>query len=238
MKYSKLEILIGAFKRPDLVIRYLKGKQPSEFDIDEVARYVSGVDPVIVEAGAFDGKDTLSFSCLWPEGHVYAFEPLPHLAKMVRVRTSNRENVTLIEKALGVDERDSVLLHSANPDTQIHGSSSLLEPGDHLDLAPQIIFDSVIEVAAVTLDTWHKSIGSPNVDLLWLDLQGAELLVLKQGEELLQRTSVCHIEVTKRSLYEGGASFDEVREFFHTRGFRMVACRIPVRSGNAIFCRK
>lgn len=237
MNYGKIEMLIGALRRPDLVLRYLKGKQPSEYEINEVASLVQNQNALVVEAGAFDGRDTCTFSELWPTGRVYAFEPLPHLASEVRRRTSSLKNVTVMEMALGIDERTSLILHSADPETQIHGSSSLLQPEDHLEVAPEIVFNKDIEVQAITLDSWHQSIGSPDVDLLWLDLQGAELLVLAKGEHLLRQTSVCHIEVSRRPLYKGGATFKEVKNFFQQRGFKMVSSRIPVRSGNAIFAR-
>lgn len=87
MKYRKVEILLGSLRRPDLVVRYLRGKQPSEFDLAEVAKYVKSASPTVVEAGAFDGRDTVAFSNLWPKGHVYAFEPLPTLANKLRCAT-------------------------------------------------------------------------------------------------------------------------------------------------------
>jgi hypothetical protein len=60
--YKKWEILLGAIGRPDLVFRYLRGKQPSEFDLEEISKFVQSHSPIIVEAGAFDGRDTVTFS--------------------------------------------------------------------------------------------------------------------------------------------------------------------------------
>ena len=105
MQYKKWEILLGAIRRPDLVLRYLRGKQPSEFDLDEVTKFVQSSTPIIVEAGAFDGRDTVSFSRRWPEGHVYAFEPLPTLASKVRAATAGCGNVTVIESAFASTEQ-------------------------------------------------------------------------------------------------------------------------------------
>lgn len=237
LKYGKLEILWGALRRPDLVLRFLSGKQPGEFDLDEVAKYVSSNSPHIVEAGAFDGRDTASFAKKYPMGTIYAFEPLPFLAQKVRLATSGLRNVSVIETALGTGECDFLVLHTFESNDDAHGSSSMLPPEDHLDVAPDIRFDAKISVPAITLDAWHASIGSPVIDLLWLDLQGAELLVLKHGEKLLRTTKTCHIEVTNKPLYSGGATTADVKLFFETRGFRLMAKRIPVRSGNAIFTR-
>ena len=238
MKYNKLEIILGSLRRPDLVSRYLRGKQPSEFDLVEVARYVKTTSPTVVEAGAFDGRDTVAFSNLWPSGRIYAFEPLPTLADKVRAATLNCENVTLVESAFASTDEATITLFSFDPALTEHGSSSMLPPGDHLEVAPEILFNKEVTVPATTVDNWHQSVGSPVVDLLWLDLQGAELLVLEKGEAMIAATQCCHIEVSKKPLYQGGATFKEVRRFMKNRGFTMVACRIPVRSGNAIFVRK
>jgi len=236
--YKKRELLSGAIRRPDLVFRYLRGKQPGEFDLEEIARFVQSDSPIIVEAGAFDGRDTVSFSQRWPNGHVYAFEPLPALANKVRIAVANCRNVTFTEAAFASTEQTSITLHSFAPTESEHASSSMLQPGDHLELAPDIKFGIEVKVPAITVDNWYQSVDCPIVDLLWLDLQGAELLVLQKGESLLAATKCCHIEVSKKPLYQGGATFDEVCQFLTLRGFFLAACRIPVRSGNAIFIRR
>lgn len=238
MHYKKWEILLGAIRRPDLVFRYLRGKQPSEFDLEEIAKFVQSDSPIIVEAGAFDGRDTVTFSQRWPNGHVYAFEPLPTLAKTVRIATADCRNVTFIESAFTPTDQSSITLYSFDPAESEHASSSILQPTDHLELAPDVKFGSKVTVPATTIDNWYQSVDCPIIDLLWLDLQGAELLVLQKGESLLAATRCCHIEVATRPLYQGGATFDEVRQFFTSRGFSLVASRVPVRSGNAIFVRR
>ncbi len=237
MQYKKWEIALGAVRRPDLVLRFLRGKQPSEYELSEVAKFVSSISPTIVEAGAFDGTDTVAFSNRWPAGHIYAFEPLPTLANKVRNATLNCNNVTLVESALSSTDDETLILHSFDPDTTEHGSSSILPPGDHLEVAPQILFNKEVTVPATTIDKWHESVGSPTIDLLWLDLQGAELIVLQRGEALVAATKCCHIEVSKKPLYQGGATYKEIRDFFADRGFKLISSRIPVRSGNAIFVR-
>jgi FkbM family methyltransferase len=220
MKYKKSEILVGAIKRPDLVIRYLKGKIPSEFDLDEVSEFVTRPDAVIVEAGAFDGKDTAVFAKHWPDGHVYAFEPLPVLAQKVRSNTAGLKNVSLFELALGIDDSPTVELFSFDDQRDLHGSSSLLRPGDHLKIAPEIKFNARVVVSAITADTWFESVGSPKIDLLWL-----------------AHTETIHIEVSRKPLYSGGVTYREIKRFLEDQGFKQKRLRMPVRSGNAIFAR-
>lgn len=237
MNYTFMEKLFAAIRRPDLALRYLMGKQPGEFDLAEVAGYVRIDAPTIVEAGAFDGRHTRAFAERWPKGHVYAFEPHPLLAAKVREATRGLSNVTVVQAAFTDGAGATVNLYSFPDDSSIHGSSSILEPADHLRLAPNIRFGGSVSVLATTLDAWHESVGCPRVELLWLDLQGAELRVLKFGERCLKATAVCHIEVSWQPLHEGGASYSELCMHFDQCGFRPMAVRIPIATGNALFKR-
>lgn len=230
-------MLIGAIRRPDLALRFLRGKIPSEYEMAEVASWVESPHPVVLEAGAFDGRDTLAFAERWPQGTIHAFEPLPSLATRVRETTSGCTNVCVHELALAADTSPTVDLYTFDDEENAHGSSSMLKPGDHLVVAPEIEFRRRISVRAITLDVWHESVGFPTIDLLWLDLQGAELRVLNRGKAVLAATRVIHIEVSRKPLYEGGATFSEVKATLTRAGFRLVSSRIPVRSGNAIFAR-
>ena len=51
-----------------------------------IARYLPA-DPVIVEAGAHLGYDTLAMSRCWPRGHIHAFEPIPSIFSQLQQRT-------------------------------------------------------------------------------------------------------------------------------------------------------
>ncbi len=225
-------------RRPDLALRFARGQRISDFDLEEVAKFIKSSSPTIVEAGACDGGDTRSMALRWPSGRVFAFEPHPALVTLARSTTADLPNVVINDLALAAKD-DSFVDFFCFPDNETpHGSSSLLRPEDHLSLAPHVRFGKTIRVRATTLDTWYASIGMPTVDLLWLDLQGAELLVLNHGEHLLANTLACHIEVSREPLYADGARFHEVTAFFLKRGFTMAASRVPVRTGNAIYVRE
>ena len=60
-----------------------------------------------------------------------------------------------------------------------------------------------------------------SVDLLKLDLQGAERLVLSGGAEVLDQVRVIYTEVFFERLYLGAWLFWEVNEFLSARGFKL-----------------
>jgi hypothetical protein len=89
-----------------------------------------------------------------------------------------------------------------------------------------------------TLDLWSRSIGLEKIDLLWIDVQGAELLVFKGAEEMLQKTEYIYVEVSEIPLYEGGAAYSDLKALLGDLGFRLEQEYIPDASiceGNALF---
>ncbi len=60
-----------------------------------------------------------------------------------------------------------------------------------------------------------------NIDLLKLDLQGAERLVLSGGVKVLERVRVIYTEVFFEQLYAGAWLFWEMNEFLSGRGFKL-----------------
>jgi FkbM family methyltransferase len=235
MKYPIWQMIFGAIRRPSLAFRFLQGKSPSDFDDDEIVAITGQGVLSIVEAGAFDGKDSVRFASLWPLSEIYAFEPIPSLAQKVKQNTRDYPNIRVIEKALIGNSNKVSVLHTFSDSSAAHGSSSLLPPEDHLKVAPEVKFNETTSVDCITLDSWYQASGLGTIDLLWLDVQGAELEVLRAGKIALDNTQVCHLEVSRKSLYLNGATFKDVKLFMKQMGFDVVAARIPVRSGNAIF---
>ena len=235
MRYPTWQIVLGAIRRPGLVFRFLQGKSPSDFDDDEIVAITGRSVLTVVEAGAFDGKDSIRFATLWPLSQVYSFEPIPSLAEKVKENTRNYSNISVIEKALVGNANKVSLVHTFSDSNSAHGSSSLLQPADHLKIAPEVQFNEITSVDCMTLDDWYQISELQTIDLLWLDVQGAELDVLRAGRIALRNTRVCHLEVSRKSLYLNGATFRDIKSFMKQMGFKAVAVRIPVRSGNAIF---
>ena len=70
---------------------------------------------------------------------------------------------------------------------------------------------------------------------MWLDLQGMELSVLQASPDVLARTLVVSMEVSRHELYEGGALYPEVITWMRSQGFEAVIDRVLVAFGNMLF---
>jgi 2-O-methyltransferase len=235
VKYHIRELVFRVLRHPILALIHICGGDASRIRISRISSFVRSDSPVIIEAGAFDGQDTKRFLNAWSNCKIFAFEPVPNLADRLSKLFDGEERVSVIEKSLvGGISRD-VTMYTFQMDSVPNGSSSILQPTGHLDRQPTIDLAKTIQVTGVTLDEWAESEGVGAVDILWLDLQGAELDVLRSANSLLSRTHIVHVEISDEPLYLGAAVKQQVIDFLHTKGFRPMLIRQLGISGNALF---
>ncbi|MBC7967242.1 MAG: FkbM family methyltransferase [Fuerstia sp.] len=78
----------------------------------------------------------------------------------------------------------------------------------------------VQQLTTMTLDDVVAAQGlTGKVDVLVVDVQGAELLVLKGGLKTLSHVEAVVCEVSTRAFYAGGVLYPELRSFLATHGF-------------------
>lgn len=219
-----------------MAVQHFQGRDPSGISPREIAKFLNCQNPLIIEAGAFDGSDTQSFLDYWPLANIHSFEPEPELFDNLVKRFENDSRIKLHNLALSPDPDIKTITLKTFQGTP-HASSSILSPSLHLSIHPDLNFEREIPCDAITLDQWHRAEGVTKLDLMWLDLQGAELEILKQATETLSVTHAIHIEVNRVALYEGSATRDDVHQFLTNLGFKLEIERIPVVSGNALYVR-
>jgi FkbM family methyltransferase len=76
-------------------------------------------------------------------------------------------------------------------------------------------------IVTSTLDSWARSAGVDSIDALKVDVQGAELDVLRGAEHQLGSVRVIEAEVEFQELYEGQPLFNDVDRFLRDRGFSL-----------------
>lgn len=84
-----------------------------------------------------------------------------------------------------------------------------------------------------TLDGLLADLGFGRVDTLVVDVQGAELLVLRGALATLAQAKAVVSEVSTQPLYEGGVLFPELAAFLQQHGF--VPMSVPRRHGDMLF---
>lgn len=189
-------------------------------------------NPVILEAGAQFGEDTNWMSELWPNGIIYAFEPLPNHYASLEALANKKQNIFCYNLALS-NQKGSAPFYVAG------GASSLLKPTEsfnntylHADLKNPLI------VQTITLDEWASSNGISHLDFMWLDMEGNELHVLKSSE-LIKTVTLIYIEVNCQNFWENCARYEEVKAFLNEQGFQEIWAEIdPDWQGNALYLKQ
>ena len=177
-------------------------------------------NPIVLEAGAHMGYDTLGLSKIWPKGFIHAFEPVPALYEALRERVKFRKNVRGYNIALG--EKDNVTVTMNVSGGESSGSSSILKPSKHLEMFPGVSFEEQVSVNMRTIQSWATQEKISNIDLMWLDMQGYEVNALKGTGKMLEKVSVIYTELCADELYQGLITKDAYTAFLKESGFELV----------------
>jgi len=176
---------------------------------------------IIVEAGTANGADTLFFSHHVKDGFVYGFEPHPSLYEETLEKIKGRQNVSIDNLALS-DKTEQCTFYVSDRFDQLWGSSSILKPKDHLTYHPQITFKREIVVDAINLDEWFATKQINRIDLMWLDMQGAEPIVLNSAPIILSLTKYLYTEVSVIETYEGVILYNDFKKMLNGMGFELI----------------
>jgi FkbM family methyltransferase len=152
-----------------------------------------------VDVGANQGEMLEEFCRLAPHGTHVAFEPLPHQAARLRERFPA---ITLNEAAVSDQAGETTFFHTLGDDAY----SGL----KRTDNAPRVTGVQEIKVKLVTLDDALPK--NYMVDVLKIDVEGAELAVLRGARGTLAR---CRPTVIFEFQKERAASYgDSPRPYF------------------------
>ena len=206
----------------------------AEIDKNILKKYLPH-NPIIIDAGAHDGRTSMELSSFWPEGVVYAFEPVPELYNSLLIRINGRENIIPSRLALGESIGiQKIYISQGRGD----GSSSLLKPTGHLQHFPDVTFAKETSVHVTTMDAWAQDNKISHVDLLWLDLQGMEFQVLKASPQILKTVKAILTEINFTVLYEGNALYPVFKQWRAEQGFVEVYKELQHHTfGDALFVR-
>lgn len=191
---------------------YLFYKKHSEAPQTALIKRLVQPGTLAIDVGANIGYFTMIMArAVGSAGAVLAFEPEPYNVKLLRmtVRRNHLENAVIVPSALGDHGGRTALWVNAD------------HPADHR-MFPFKGHAGEYEVDIVTLDEFMVDRGDTRgVSVVKIDVQGAELSVLRGMHGTLVRHASAHVllEIAPDHLTEGGTSFGEVRDFLAALGF-------------------
>lgn len=193
-------------------------------------------NPVILDAGAYEGSELVSLAKTWEKGKILAFEPNPtRFAKLVE-NAQMFANIKTFNMALNTytGRAEFFLCHGTGGTNSIFDSaSSLLAPTPQMAIHYQ---GPRIAVECVNLDEWCAENQIDRIDFMRLDLQGLELQVLASSPRILQTVKVIHVLTNLYPFRKGTTIFSDLKSFLERNGFVLIRHRYQEGlQGSAVF---
>lgn len=202
-------------------------------------------DPkIILDLGSRDCLEAISFSREYPQAQIFAFECNPDSIPVCQRNIQGTSNITLVPKACReYTGRTRFFPVSSRPPRGFSpnvGASSLFRASGHMITEP--IYQEEVMVDCTTISDWAKQNGISSIDVVWMDLQGAELLTLRGFGHLINKVSVIHTEITYRELYSGQDLYPNLHNWLLEKNFIQVykadAITVPDWFGEAVYIQK
>lgn len=183
---------------------------------------------VIVDIGSRDLEQSKEFKSVFPNATVYAFEANPE--SYASCKANAPEGIEVFPYALL--DYDGETTFYAVKQTDNKGASSIFEPTEHVVGVDPYHGMEKIKVQARRFDTWAKEHGITQVDLAWVDVQGAEIPVFKGMGEILSTVKAIATEVETGALYFPNksykpAQYKELSDFLSLREFKEILYHQP-----------
>ena len=184
-----------------------------EFETEIVKNEIKPND-VVLDVGAHIGYFTLLFAKLvGPEGKVFSFEPEPKNFELLtkNIEINNYENV-ITESKIVSDKNKTCTLYTFETSS---GANRIYKPNENINVKP-------IEVDSISLDEYFKnSEFLKRIKFVKIDVEGAELLVLKSMKSIFQNNNNIKLllEFNPKFLLEIGSKSSDFFNLLHSESF-------------------
>lgn len=203
----------------------------------------------IFDIGGCEGEESIRYSRLFPNAAVFIFEPLPKNQQLIQqnIKKYNCPGIKLFPIALSDSKTvEKFYVSSGQPEEMKPGmdwdfgnkSSSLLPPDKHIELVPWLKFEDVIEVHTDTLKNVLSENNIMEIDFIHMDVQGAELKVLRGAGSALQTVKAIWLEVADITLYKDQPKKNDIERFMKSNNFHLVKTSLDNGIGDQMYLNK
>jgi FkbM family methyltransferase len=209
--------------------RRLRRRSPKRDPYAITRELVVAREPMIFDVGANVGQTALRYRELFPSATIHCFEPFPPSFERLREALERDAKARLHLLALAASGGSARL--KANRSAATNSLLASDRRAAHYWGGGLLDTEHEVEVQTRTLDEFCSSEGIGHVDVLKLDVQGAEYAVLEGAREMLaaQRIDVIYMEVITAPTYVGQRELHEYLALLHERGYRLFDFYNPAR---------
>ena len=149
----------------------------TDLELGQVIAQVIRPDSLCIDIGAHKGLILDMCIRYAPKGTLYAFEPIPYLAKLLRRKYRWNSRVTVHEMALS----DKAGTASFFVNNSAMGYSSLVSPNSN-------VTETEVQECVVKVSRLDDVLPQARPTFIKIDVEGAELGVLRGAREMLTRS--------------------------------------------------
>ncbi len=149
--------------------------QFQEIFVDEIYKFSSSINsPVIYDCGANIGTSCLYFKRIFPNSKIKAFEADPEISKVLSSNLKNEKNVQVINKAIWINDNGIEISLEGADAASIYGNKNK------------------VKIDSVRLKDLLET--EKRIDMLKIDIEGAEIDVIKDCRKSLNKVENIFIE--------------------------------------------
>lgn len=193
------------------------------------ARLTAAAEPVIFDIGAADGGVAKVYRELFPQAYIHCFEPFPQAFEGLKRQLGEAPRTICVGQAVAASVGTAALNANASSAT----NSLLSTDARSAEYWGTGILDTTaqVQVATTTVDHYCEQAQVSRIDILKIDVQGAEWGVLQGAKGMLQqrRVGLIYTELIVCPTYVGQHALHEYLAFFDALGYRLVDFYSPVR---------
>lgn len=218
---KRLKTLLRTLLEKGLKGRVLRfGEEPWGFRLDTDMGKL-GCSPAsvkcVLDVGANVGRSASTFGRIFPRAIIYSFEPVAATIDELRRNTREWQDRVSVQP-YAVTDHDGVVPMTIYDNNEINSLEGTPSP-----------FGAIVEkleVPCVSLDGWCDRNSIPQIDLLKVDVEGAESKVLRGADRLLRQRAIrfiyLEVKTIGRQKIDGpGVSLIEIADLLEPYGYRL-----------------
>lgn len=199
-------------------IRFLSPDKVYERElVESISKNLANTsESVFLDIGANIGLISLYILAHNPLTKIYAFEPSKHQSKLLAqtLQINGLENrIKLYEQAVSNFDGVSKFAAAGEGDGSGDGFIDTGRSGKQLEF---------IDVKTVTLDSWWKAQGMPKVDVIKIDVEGAEKWVFEGAVEVLEDSKpFIYFEISNLNLAKYPYTYKDIIDWLDQHDYEV-----------------
>jgi FkbM family methyltransferase len=201
-------------------ISRLSAPASGEDPFTAMQRLLLGIkEPIIFDVGAHHGHVSRLFRSLFPASTVYSFEPFQDSFEQLKMNTASDPRIKVFN--FGLADRNRTQSFNSNLSSATNSLLVTDELGSLTWGSGLLETQTIVQAEFKTIDSVLEAMQIPRIDILKLDVQGAEPLVMAGACSACRTGTIglVYSEIIIQPTYKEQKRFDESLAAFYGNGF-------------------